>query len=620
MNPRPLLLATAAVHLSVCAETTLPVPGIPQSCYIQLKTHNYDIKTLNEVHAAGFRGVRRGFYWNAVETEKGTYDFSKYDEQMNHSRSLGLSTIGVLFNSHKDYEDDGLGGIQTEAGRQGFAAFAAALADHYRDYDITWEIWNEPNVRTFWRKDGKHNSPEFAKEYTDLVKAVVPAMLAANPDTVVVAGSLSNYWEPSYEWTESCFREGILETGIAAWSVHPYGVKTPEEFSIGHNRMLKLLKQYKHPDLPMVNTERGFAVKETLEGWSGGSKARALEYQAWHFVRQQMMDLLYGVRLTTWYEWESEEFGLVDKSGAHRPAYGAAVAMMKELDGYSLKGRLPTDLDLDYVLDFTNASTGGRILVAWTSPPAGMSPDETSDHDLTLAVTGGATSPVKDADGTVYDLSGNALVLKLTGKPIYVHVPADLALDAGVAGPGARKVAAAPPPPEEGEEINLYLFEPDCTWKFLKNTGDGNFALEKDGHGVSMGVLTYDFSKTKHSSPYVLAGADVDIPEGTLEFRIQARSTVPQPLTFRVSDATGQTHQYKKRIRGTGGWETIVIPLTKRLEHWGGAKDGVVHFPIKSVYLSVPRPNAEHLTGTVEYGQAKAIMAKGSKAPTPGTR
>ena len=99
--------------------------------------------------------VRRGFYWTSVEKEKGVYDFSDYNVQMGHAKKLGLTVVGCLFGNNKLYEDDGLGGIQTEPGRKGFANFAAALAEHYKDHDVLWEVWNEPNVRSFWRKNGQ---------------------------------------------------------------------------------------------------------------------------------------------------------------------------------------------------------------------------------------------------------------------------------------------------------------------------------------------------------------------------------------------------------------------------------------------------------------------------------
>jgi hypothetical protein len=53
-----VLCATAA---GVHAGESLPDVGIPQSCGVQLKTHNFTIDDLDRAHAMGFRVVRRGF-------------------------------------------------------------------------------------------------------------------------------------------------------------------------------------------------------------------------------------------------------------------------------------------------------------------------------------------------------------------------------------------------------------------------------------------------------------------------------------------------------------------------------------------------------------------------------
>ena len=122
-----------------------------------------------------------------------------------------------------------------------------------------------------------------------------------------------------------------------------------------------------------------------------------------------------------------------------------------------------------------------------------------------------------------------------------------------------------------------------------------------------MGVLEYDFTQsTAKSTPYVLAGAPMVIGKGATGIIFKAKSDVAQKLTFRVTDSTGQTLQYKTKINGIGDWETIRIPLDRKLEHWGGANDGFVSFPTKHFYISVPRPSPEHLQGTVLFSQITA--------------
>jgi hypothetical protein len=580
-------------------------PTLAQASGVQLKNHNFTPENLRRVHKLGFRVVRKGFYWSSVEKEQGVYAFGEYDAAMEEAKRLGLTVVGCLFGGNKLYEDDGQGGIQTEEGRRGFADFAAALAGRFKDHDVVWEVWNEPNVRSFWRKDGKHNSDEFAAEYTALVREVAPAMQQVDADCFVVAGSVSNYWEPSYEWTESCFQKGILKSGIRGWSVHPYGVKTPEEFAVGHQRMRQLLKKYTSPDLPLFDTERGFAVKERPEGWSGGELARAREYQAWHLVRQFLIDRMCGVQLTVWYQWDGAEFGIVDEKGT-RPALAACRAMLAQLGDYRFVRRLEAENDLDYLLLFEN-DEGRSKLVAWTAPPPGGTPDEAEEHAVAVEIV--EAWQAADLQGNakkVHAVTGT-LPLVLSGAPQYVTLPEGIVLGRAVV-PHSSSSDQKSNGPASGD-TNLALFAEGAPWEFIKNTGEGSFTLDA-ADGEPIGVLHYDFTRSKSkSTPYVLAAAPVDIREGAEELQLQARSAIPLRLTFRVVDSTGQTHQFKSKISEPDQWETIHIPLTKRLEHWGGAADGKIHFPIKQLVFSVPLPGEDAKEGQVEYAEVKVLRA-----------
>ncbi len=600
----PLFLA---MSLPLLAASPIPDrPGIPQSCGIQMKNDTYTAETIANAHALGFRIVRRGLYWSAIEKERGVYTFDSYDPQLAKARELGMTTVLTLFGSNqKLYDNAGQDrAIVTEESRQGFAKAAAAAAAHFKGQSVIFEIWNEPNVQTFWRK-GKHNSPEFAKEYADLVKAVVPAMLAADPDCCVVAGSVSNYWQPSYEWTESCFREGILKTGIRGWSVHPYGVKTPEEFATGHAITRDLLKKYGAPDLPMLDTERGFTSTKQAEGWSGGAEARVLDYQAWHLVRQFLVDQLYGVRLTSWYELKGNEgFSLYD-GDTPRPALEAFQTMVRELSGYHVASRLPSDNPRDYLVVFEN-SAGDRKLVAWTSPAPGGSPDETREHTVVLPTAGARPLASVGLLGKP-DAVPSGLALALTGAPRYVALPPDAAFGPAVSvGPSVLPSASGPAAP--AGTTDLGLFAAGTEWKFIPNTGKGSVALGTSDDGKPMATLAYDFTESKSkNTPYVIATVPVNIPAAT-SLLLHARTPIAQQVTVRVTDSTGQTLQAKLRARGTQSWETLAMPLNKKLEHWGGANDGRVHFPVTDLSLSIPRPG-DTLSGAIEFSEFGMVGA-----------
>jgi hypothetical protein len=312
-----------------------------------------------------------------------------------------------------------------------------------------------------------------------------------------------------------------------------------------------------------------------------------------------MIDQLCDVRHTIWYEWRSDDFGLMDKTGTERPAYQAAATMLAEMKGFDFDQRLPCSFELDYVLRFVNAQ-GEAKLVAWTAPPAGGSPDEVRPHPLTLPLSAALSGTAQISGGAGLDLASGKLVLELSGKPLFISVPGQASFGPGVAviQPIVALDANANLP---AEAIDLGVFAQNATWKCAATGGTGTFTVNSGEHGGKpMGVLEYDFRSAKDGMPYVQATTQVAIARAK-ELRIHARSDVIQQVTFRLIDSTGQTLQSKGRLKGTGKFEAFSILLTGKLEHWDGANDGKVHFPITSLQFSVPRPSEEHPTGLVEY-------------------
>lgn len=418
-----VLVAALVVCARLASAAPLPEKTVPQSCGMQLKANNCRPETLDEIRGLGFRAVRRGFIWESIEKKKGVYDFSAYDPLLADARKRGLRVLGCIAFGNKLY-----GSVREPEGRQAYARFAAALAERYKDHNILWEIWNEPNTMTFWGKHGKKgNTPEYAAEYVALVKEAVPAMHRADPKCFVLGGSVSCLWSESFTWIDSCFKDGIMASGINGWSVHPYGFKSPEEHVAGYAKTRQIMAQYGVPaDFPMLNTERGFSVKENkknAEGWAGGPAGDAYQHQAWHLVRQYLIDLLCDVRLTIWYEWGGDEFGL---SGGKepRPAHQAAKVMIEQLDGYRLVKRLPTASAADFALLFEKEKGPGRQkLVVWTSPPkANQTPDKTVAHAVDIAVGVSGSLDVYDLAGkkSAVVAKGGKISVQLSGSPQYI--------------------------------------------------------------------------------------------------------------------------------------------------------------------------------------------------------
>lgn len=422
VTPKALFpIALSALFLATGARaTSLPDATLPQPFGVQLKGPNNSAENLDKIQSLGLKMVRRGFIWEAIEKTPGVYDFSIYDRLVKDCRERGLTIIACMAFSNKLY-----GHVREDKGREGYAKFAAALAEHYKGEKILWEIWNEPNTRTFWGKHGEHNSEPFADEYVALVKATVPAMKKADPNCTILGGAVSGLWSASYAWMDFCFQKGVLKSGIDVWSVHPYSTKNPEDYLEAYATMRASMAKNGGPaDIPVINSERGYPLGRA-EGAAGGDPALSREYQAWHLVRQYLVDQLCGIKATIWYEWSGGEgFSLYDPK-EETPAFKACKVLTDQLKGYRFEKRIDLASPRDFVLRFVNPA-GGVKIVAWTAPPAGESPDRTTNHSAKIPVDArGAleTTQLYGATGSV-PVQNGAIELPLSGAPQYITVRA----------------------------------------------------------------------------------------------------------------------------------------------------------------------------------------------------
>ncbi len=403
--------------------TILSTKMVPDGFGVQLKNHSHSREDLNRIKDLGLTWVRHGFIWKAVEKQQGVYDFGLYDDVVKDCRKLGLKMVGCIA-----FGNEAVYGVHAkdEPARSAYARFAAEVVARYKEYDIVWEIWNEPNTMTFWGKHGGvGNSEQYASEYLDLVKTAVPAMKKANPDCIILGGSVSNMWSKSYQWMNFAFQKGLLKSGINILSVHPYGLKSPEDYIEAYDTTRVMMANAGGPILPLFNSERGFPLKN-LEGFAGGDAKMQLEYQAWHTVRQYLIDMYLNVIGTIWYEWTGIEkekaFSLYDKETT-LPLYTATQVLIKQLKGFELEKRINIGAARDFVLRFKNAS-GEVKLVVWTAPPPTESPDKIVPHMVLLPVEENGIFQLSDIYGNVDNIKAkdNNIHIELSGAPKYIKI------------------------------------------------------------------------------------------------------------------------------------------------------------------------------------------------------
>jgi len=93
-----------------------------------------------------------------------------------------------------------------------YADALAFMVRRYGDRVAAWEVWNEPNQDNFF-----HTSDQVG-HYADMLKAAYPAAKAADPNTTILGGSLS---DSDYQFTEQLYQHGV-KGNFDGWAIHPY--------------------------------------------------------------------------------------------------------------------------------------------------------------------------------------------------------------------------------------------------------------------------------------------------------------------------------------------------------------------------------------------------------------
>jgi hypothetical protein len=147
-----------------------------------------------------------------------------------------------------------------------FARFTRALAARYAGQVNYWEIWNEPDITPSQTTDdtGMGCWADASLPYSggayygEVVKQVVPAIKAANPNARVIAGALLYDWPDDTQSRD--FLNGILTSGAGLafdmLSFHAYGEWGAGDLLINKTaRIRQLLNSYGMTNKPLIATE-----------------------------------------------------------------------------------------------------------------------------------------------------------------------------------------------------------------------------------------------------------------------------------------------------------------------------------------------------------------------------
>ncbi len=373
----------------------------------------------------GIKWARVQTGWCRCETVKGRYDFAWLDEVIDGLLAQGIQPWFNLGFGNPLYTPEshtpfavGYPPVRTPEARAGWTAFVEAVARHYAGRVTHWEIWNEPNIKPFWRP----GEPS-AAEYMDLVQMTAPLLRRWVPNSTLVgfglAGSAVTKFLP---YVEECLDAGIAQH-VDVISHHPYSdnPEAGEEFVAGVRKML----DQRHAQIRLWQGEcgrwAGVDPRRPKLPWNEARQARWV-------LRRALNDLWQGMELTSYFHAVdllnyshggpvlNARIGLLrGEDCSPRPSYLGYQTLCTLLDGQT---RRDTDLTVasegpaDMAFKSAGFARNGRALYAWW--PAVDLFKDFAPGKIALRLTTPAKATVDDPV-LVDPLSQR--VYKLPGKP-----------------------------------------------------------------------------------------------------------------------------------------------------------------------------------------------------------
>jgi hypothetical protein len=151
--------------------------------------------------AAGVETWRVEMAWDLIEPAPGQFDWAATDRKVLAAARQGIDVLGLVLRAPKWANGGDADPFVPPVKTSAYAAYSTALITRYgpngslwaehpevaRRPVRAWEIWNEPNLKDYFR------TQPFARPYAALLRAAYPAVKAADKGATVLMASMANY-------------------------------------------------------------------------------------------------------------------------------------------------------------------------------------------------------------------------------------------------------------------------------------------------------------------------------------------------------------------------------------------------------------------------------------------
>lgn len=313
----------------------------------------------NNIEKLGVKWARVQTGWAKTERKKGVYDFQWLDDIVDkllargvspwfsisfgnplYTKGMDVSVPGVSAN-YQGCSEFGVGfpPIHTEEERTGWQNYVTALVKHFKDRITHYEVWNEPDLLSFWKCQPK------AEDYVDLVRLTADPLRKEQPDAKLIGGAIAwgmTVW--SLKFLEDCMKAGLYDL-VDLISYHGYK-SVPERHSLQEiAAFTQIINKYK-PSLEYWQGEAGIQSKVPDGGNSGALATMKLseDIQARMLLRRTMLELHNGCSMSSYFhmadfanyagDQRTYHYGLIRlEDGKPKPAYYALQTLCTLLSG-----------------------------------------------------------------------------------------------------------------------------------------------------------------------------------------------------------------------------------------------------------------------------------------------
>jgi len=256
--------------------------------------------------AAGITWDRGGIDKNTVNPRPGVWDWAFTDRVVTLAREQHIHLAVILMGGPPPRD---------ASGRAAYAEYVFQTVNHYKGSVKVWEIWNEPNIPSFWKNPDVHL-------YTLMLKDAYAAAKRADPNCVVLGGSANG---PGNDWFNGIAGEGGWAS-CDAISLHPYAM-SPDPI----RQRLDLIL---HTINGVVAAHGPKPVWITEDGWRAARTPEEEEKQAVRVFQTYVIALANGVRNVDYFCMDDyDHWGLIRSSQPFdpKPSYAAVQALTRAL-------------------------------------------------------------------------------------------------------------------------------------------------------------------------------------------------------------------------------------------------------------------------------------------------